>query len=71
MDSKVSPSRFRMFIKIYGLVIVCLLFRAANIMALEGIETQDVCAALENHSNRFGVPGFIFVNNGTQLKALQ
>ena len=24
--------------------------------ALEGIETQDVCAAIERHSNRYGVP---------------
>jgi len=30
---------------------------ATNIMALEGIEFQDVCAALEKHSNRYGVPG--------------
>ena len=40
-------------------------------MALEGIETQDVCAALERHSNRYGVPGFVYIDNGTQLKALQ
>ena len=63
--------RSRTVIKIYGLVIVCLLSGATNIMALEGIETQDVCAALERHSCRYGVPGFIYVDNGTQLKALQ
>jgi len=63
--------RARTTIKIYGLVIVCLLSGATNIMALEGIETQDICAALERHSNRYGVPGFIYVDNGTQLKALQ
>ena len=40
-------------------------------MALEGIETQDVCAALEKHSNRYEVPGFVYVDNCTQLKALQ
>ncbi len=40
-------------------------------MDLEGIETQDVCAALERHSNRYGVPSFVYVDNGTQLKALQ
>lgn len=39
--------RSRKVFKIYGLVIVCLLSEAMNIMALEGIETQDVCAALE------------------------
>jgi len=63
--------RSRAVIKIYALVIVCLLTGATNIMALEGIETQDVCAALERHSNRFGVPGFVYIDNGTQLKALQ
>ena len=63
--------RSRAVIKIYALVIVCLLTGATNIMALEGIETQDVCAALERHSNRYGVPGFVYVDNGTQLKALQ
>jgi len=63
--------RARTVIKIYGLVIVCLLSGATNIMALEGIETQDVCTAVERHSNRHGVPGFIYVDNGTQLKALQ
>ena len=63
--------RSRTVIKIYGLVIVCLLSGATNIMALEGIETQDVCAALERHSCRYGVPGFVYVDNGTQLKALQ
>ena len=52
-----------------GLVIVCLMSGA--IMALEGFETQDVCMAVGRHSNRYGVPGFIYVDNGTQLKALQ
>ena len=66
-----SFKRSRTVIKIYGLVIVCLLSGATNIMALEGIETQDVCAAIERHANRFGVPGFIYVDNGTQLKALK
>ena len=63
--------RSRTVIKIYGLVIVCLLSGATNIMALEGIETQDVCAALARHSNRHGVPAFLYVDNGTQLKELQ
>ena len=63
--------RSRVVIKIYALVIVCLLTGATNIMALEGIETQDVCAALERHSNRYGVPEFVYIDNRTQLKALQ
>ena len=63
--------RAQTVIKIYGLVIVCLMSGATNIMALEGIETQDMCMAVEKHANRYGVPGFIYVDNGTQLKALQ
>ena len=35
--------RSRTLIKIYGLVIVCLLSGATNIMALEDIKTRDVC----------------------------
>ena len=66
-----SFKRSRTVVKIYGFVIVCLLSGATKIMALKGIETQDVCAAIEHNSNRYGVPGFIFVDNGTQLEALQ
>lgn len=56
--------------KVNGLVIVCLLSGATNIMALEGIETQDVYIAVERHSNQYGVLGFIYMDNGTHLKAL-
>ena len=63
--------RARTVMKIYGLVIVCLMSCATNIMALEGIKTQDICMAVERHSNRYGVPRFIYVDNGTQFKALQ
>ena len=45
--------RARTVIKVYGLVIVCLLSGVTNIMALEGIKTQDICTALERHSNRY------------------
>lgn len=32
-------------------MIVCLMSGATNIMALEGIKTQDVCLPVERHSN--------------------
>lgn len=70
MGLKVSPSRDPEQLSKF-MDWICLLSGAMNIMALEGIETQDVCAALERHSKRYGVPGFIFADNGTQLKALQ
>ena len=28
-------------------------------------------AAIERHSARYGVPGYIYIDNGTQLKALK
>ena len=58
-------------IEIYALVIVCILSGATEILALEGLETQNVVQALERHSARHGVPAHIFIDNGTQLKALK
>ena len=58
-------------LKVYAIVIVCLLSGACNILAMEGCETQDVVAAIESHSARYGVPGYIYIDNGTQLKALK
>ena len=61
----------RKSIKVYALVIVCLLTSATSIIALEGLETQDVIQALEKHSSRYGVPANVFVDQGTQLVNLQ
>ncbi len=58
-------------VKIYALVIVCLLTSATNILALESIETQQIVLALERHSSRHGVPSAIFVDCGTQLTSLK
>ena len=38
---------------------------------MEGCETQDVVAAIERHSARYGVPGYLYIDNGTELKALK
>ena len=57
-------------IKVYALVIVCLMSGATNIMALEGIKTQDVAQALEKHATCYGVPAEMFIDQGTQLKAM-
>ena len=56
--------------KIYALVIVCIMTGTTNILALEGLETADVVQALERHASRHGIPAVIFVDNGTQLKTL-
>ena len=63
--------RSRTEIKIYGLVIVCLMSSATNILALEGIEAQDIIQAIERHSARYGVPAALFVDQGTQLACLE
>ena len=63
--------RARSVIKIYALVIVCMMSGATNILALEGIQTQDVIGAIERHSFRYGIPEFLYIDCGTQLKALQ
>ena len=38
---------------------------------MEGCETQDVVAAIEKQFARYGVPGYIYIDNRTQLKALK
>ena len=58
-------------IKIYALVIVCLVTGATSILAMEGIETQDVVQAIERHSARHGVPANLYIDQGTQLVALK
>ena len=44
---------------------------ATSIHAIEGIETLDVAQALEKHSCRHGVPAEAYIDQGTQLKALE
>ena len=63
--------RARMGIKVYALVIVCILSGATNILAVEGLECQDVISGIERHASRYGVPATLFVDSGTQLKALK
>ena len=65
-----THKKSRVSVKIYVLVIVCVMTGAINILALEGLETADVVQALERHASRHGIPAVIFVDNGTQLKTL-
>ena len=64
-----NKSRAR--VKIYALVFCCLLTGATNILALEGIETGDIVQAIERHASRHGVPGELYIDNGSQLKTLE
>ena len=65
-----THKRTRVSVKIYALVIVCIMTGATNILALEGLETVDVVQALERHASKYGIPAVILVDNGTQLKTL-
>ena len=38
---------------------------------MEGCNTQDVVASIKRHSARYGVPGYIYIDNETQLKDLK
>jgi len=58
-------------IKIYALIIVCIATGATSILVLEGLETQDVVQAIERHSSCHGTPSHLYIDNGTQLKALE
>ena len=61
----------RKVVKIYAFIICCLLTGATNILTLEGLETRDILQALERHGSRYGMPSAIYVDNGTQLIALE
>ena len=61
----------RKTVKIYALIICCLLTGATNILVIEGLETTDVLQAIERHAFRHGMPKRLYVDNGTNLVALQ
>ena len=69
--SRKSYEKSRTRVKIYALVVVCILSGATDILAMEVAETQDVVAAIERHASRYGVPGEMYIDSGSQLKALQ
>ena len=56
--------------KAYALAIVCIFTGAVNILTMDGLCTRDVLSALERHSDRYGAPGIIYVDQGSQLIAL-
>jgi len=55
----------------HALVLVCLTTSATNILVMDGLSTQSVVMALERHASRYGMPGEIFVDPGTQLVKLR
>ena len=69
--SAVPWKKARNKVPLYALVIVCILSSATSILSLEGLECQDVVAALERHISWHGVPAVLYEDNGTQLVSLE
>ena len=54
-----------------ALVVVCLLTGGVGIYMLENWETESVVKALTRHSNKSGIPSVLYIDAGSQLKALK
>ena len=59
------------YVPVYALVMVCVTTSATNILVMESMTTNAVLEALERHASRYGMPGELFVDSGTQLVNLQ
>ena len=57
--------------KLYALVIVCINTSATSILCIEAISTEEIMNAILRHSARYGLPANVFVDNGSQLIALE
>ena len=57
--------------KIYALIAVCVATGATAITALESLELQDVLKGLERFAARYGAPAILYVDNGSNLMALE
>jgi hypothetical protein len=55
----------------HALVIVCMVTSATSILVLDGLSTQAVVQALERHAARYGMPGEVHVDSGSQLEKLK
>jgi hypothetical protein len=55
----------------HALVIVCMVTSATSILVLDGLSTQAVVQALERHAARYGMPGELHVDSGSQLEKLR
>jgi len=72
MGFKAKPTKdSRKSFNANALVMVCLLTSATSIHVVDGLTTQSVVMAIERHASRYGMPGHIFVDSGTQLEKLR
>ena len=49
---------------------MCMHTSSTNILAMDSITTQTVINTIERHAARYGMPAELYVDNGSQLKAL-
>jgi hypothetical protein len=61
----------RDYMAVNALVIVCMTTSSTSILVLEGLSTVAVIQALERHAARYGMPGELYVDSGTQLVNLK
>ena len=54
-----------------ALVSVCITTGAVSIFMCENWSTESVIAALNRHSNRYGAPNTVFIDQGSQLKKIK
>jgi len=72
MSFKAKPFKeSRKSLVAHALVMVCMVTSATNILVLDGLSTQAVIQALERHAARYGMPGEIHVDSGSQLEKLK
>jgi hypothetical protein len=72
MGFKAKPTRdSRKSFTANALVMVCLLTSATSIHVVDGLTTESVIMAIERHASRYGMPGHVFVDSGTQLEKLR
>ena len=55
----------------HALIVVCLVTSSTSIWVIDGLSTQAVVQALERHAARYGMPGELYVDPGTQLDKLR
>ena len=54
-----------------ALVVCCLIAGGIGIYMMENWSTESVMSALTRHSSRYGVPSVLYIDSGSQLKALK
>ena len=65
--AKCEHSRHRATVKVWGCVIKCPATLAISVHAMAGYDTDSFLQAYSRHVNRYGHPGCVFIDPGSQL----